>query len=94
MAVFKAFATAQEGRVEVVRVLAELGANVDTPNNNGATPAFIAAQNGHTKVIRLLASLKPDLVTNANNAGDTPLAISVDGGHHHAYPVTACDVAA
>ena len=40
--------------MELLRLLAEVGANVNTPNNNGATPAFIAAQNGHTEVLEVL----------------------------------------
>ena len=35
--------------------LAEFGADVNIPNNNGATPVFIAARNGHAYAIRELA---------------------------------------
>ena len=41
--------------MEVVRLLAKLGVNVKTPNNDSAMPAYIAAQNGHFQVVRLLA---------------------------------------
>ena len=46
-----AFIAAQNGHIDVLRVLKELGANLDTPMNDGATPAFIAAQNGHIRCL-------------------------------------------
>ena len=64
----------------MLRLLAELGADVTTPANDGATPAYIAAQEGHANVVRLLASLKPEVVTETID-GWTPLAISADGAH-------------
>jgi len=63
----------------VVRLLAERGANVKTPTNNGATPVFIAAQNGHAKVVRLLAELGANVKTPMN--GCTPVFIAAQNGH-------------
>ena len=47
---------AANGHVDVIRILAGLGAHVNTPMKDGATPVFIAAQNGHIKTIRVLIS--------------------------------------
>ena len=57
---------AWKGHTETVRVLAELGACVKTPNNNGATPVFIAAQNGQWETLRVLAELGACVKTAMN----------------------------
>ena len=45
---------AKVGHCDVIRLLIEVGADVNTANIDGATPVFIAAQNGHCDVIRFL----------------------------------------
>ena len=40
-----------------MRALAELGADLNTPDDNGATPAYIAAHNGHVASIGALAEV-------------------------------------
>jgi len=65
--------------VEVVRVLATLGANVDTPDNYGVTPAFVAAHKGQVEVVRLLAKLGAGIET-PNNEGATPAWIAAQEG--------------
>ena len=51
-----------------LRVLAELGTNLETPMNS--TPAF-AAEQGHAELVRALAELGAKLDT-PNNNGATP----------------------
>ena len=60
--------------------MAELGANLHTPNNSGSTPACKAAQNGHESVIRALAELGANLNT-PNNKGATPVIYAAKSGH-------------
>ena len=60
-------------------MLAELGANIETPMNGGHTPVYAAAQFGHAYVVTLLAELGANIET-ADNDGTTPLEISADGG--------------
>ena len=48
------------------RLLAERGANVETPKSNGATPVFVAAENDHAEVVRLLAELGANVKTPSN----------------------------
>ena len=52
---------AQNGHAGIVRLLAEAGACVDTPNDFGLSPLWSAAQNGHYAVIRTLADAGADL---------------------------------
>ena len=47
-------AAAHNGHIETIRVLKELGADVNTLKNDGATPVHVAAHNGHAETIRVL----------------------------------------
>jgi ankyrin repeat protein len=51
------FIAAQNGHLDVVRHLVEVGADKDQAQNQGATPLFIAAQNGHLDVVRHLVEV-------------------------------------
>ena len=46
---------AQNGHLEVVRLLLEAGADKDAPDANGWTALHIAAENGHLEVVGLFA---------------------------------------
>jgi hypothetical protein len=74
------FVAAQEGHVGVIRELAEHGADLNTSNNNGATPVYVAAQNGHVGVIRELAEHGADLKTPRSD-GSTPVFVAAQEGH-------------
>ena len=57
----------------MARLLAELGANVNTAHDAGCTPAFIAAQEGHTEAEKALAELGANMnnySTNINTPRD------------------------
>jgi ankyrin repeat protein len=47
----------------MIRVLAKLGADVNTPDNDGYTPVCIAAQSGKVDSIRALAAMGADINT-------------------------------
>ena len=55
-----------------LQVLAQLGANIETPNKNGATPVYVAAAFGYTETVKLLARLGANL-DKRDNFGGTPL---------------------
>jgi cytohesin len=65
--------------VDVVRALAELGANVDSPEMSGCTPISVAAQEGHMGVVRALVELGANIYTAAD--GVTPVYIAAERGH-------------
>ena len=51
---------AQEGQLEVVRLLLEANADNEKAEQNGATPLYIAAQDGQLEVVRLLLEANAD----------------------------------
>ena len=71
---------AQNGRLEVVRLLLEKGAAVDARSNEGATPLIHAATKGRLEVVRLLLE-KGAAVNAKGNDGLTPLIAAARKGH-------------
>ena len=73
---------AQEGHVEVVKLLLEKGANIEAINNQGFTPLWIAAYKGHTEIVKVLIAAGADKETKTEDeAKSTPLLIAVQEGH-------------
>ena len=69
-----------EGWVDVVRVLVELGADVNMPNEFDDTPVYNAAQAGDVEVIRVLVDLGAD-VNALNKYCTTPMQIAAKAGN-------------
>jgi ankyrin repeat protein len=70
----------QKGRLGVVRVLLERGADINKAHNYGETPLYVASRNGHLNVVRVLLAGGAD-INKADNNGVTPLAIASTLGH-------------
>jgi uncharacterized protein len=49
------------GHVETTRALCELGADSNTPDDNGSTPLSVVALQGHIEAIRALCELGADV---------------------------------
>jgi len=64
----------------LVKLLAECGANVETPTREGSTPLMLAASNGCSEVVRLLAELGANVETPDNN-GVAPVCTAAKFGH-------------
>ena len=58
--------------MKVLQLLRDAKANLESPDENGATPAFIAAQNGHVNVLQLLRDAKVNLETTMNDGATQP----------------------
>ena len=56
------YIAAQNGHLEVARLLLDATADKDKAMNMGATPLFVAAQNGHLEVARLLLDATAELI--------------------------------
>ena len=54
------YIAAENGHLDVVRHLVEVGADKDQANIQGATPLYIAAQKGHLDVVRHLVEVGAD----------------------------------
>ena len=64
----------------MIRLLHEVGADVNTANNNGATAVFVAAQNGHSKAVKLLNKLGADMTVSSSKYG-TPADLAKRNGN-------------
>lgn len=80
------FMAAAGGHTAVVRLLAEHGANLDTTEPEGVTPAWVAAL-GNAKVVRVLAEHGAHLETSDTN-GTTPACMAAS--HGRAEMLTGC----
>lgn len=59
------------GQVEVVNILLQFGAAVNTQSQNGFTPLYMAAQENHDQVVKLL------LTNGANQSLATEVIIKI-----------------
>jgi ankyrin repeat protein len=75
------YIAAAHGRVEAIRVLQELGADVNQPNKHGFTPLHIAAENGHVGAISVLIEKLGIKVNQASNSGRSPIFCAAREGH-------------
>ncbi|XP_015790056.1 ankyrin repeat and KH domain-containing protein 1 isoform X2 [Tetranychus urticae] len=71
---------AQEGHIELVKHLINVGANVNATNANGETALMHACENGHTDVAEILLYASADLEHEADG-GRTPLMKTTRAGH-------------
>ena len=65
---------------EIVKILAPLTDNPNTPDKDGDTPIHHAALEGHTEIIKILAPLT-DNPNVPNKTGVTPIYIAAHEGH-------------
>uniref|UniRef100_A0A1I8GUN0 ANK_REP_REGION domain-containing protein n=1 Tax=Macrostomum lignano TaxID=282301 RepID=A0A1I8GUN0_9PLAT len=71
-----ALVAALNGKLNVIKVLYDNGANLDIPDEDGDTPLFCAAQNGFSEIIRFLVSKNCD-VNHRNKTGRTPISAAI-----------------
>ncbi len=71
---------AAQGHDDIVKLLLDLGANIDLQNVQGNTPLHLAARNGNLSTVQLLL-VRGANATLANANGQTPLALAHQ--YHH-----------
>lgn len=74
------YIAARAGSAEVVKALAQHGANINATATNGATPIFVASLKGHADVVKQLARLDADVNAKLSD-GASPLFIASQMGH-------------
>ncbi|KAJ8132969.1 hypothetical protein O1611_g657 [Lasiodiplodia mahajangana] len=73
---------AQEGHIDIVRILSNHGANLQALRDDGLTPLHIAAYHGHTATVEELIQRGADPNSNCMvELGRTALHIAVQRGH-------------
>lgn len=75
-----AYLAAKRGRVDMLQMVAERGADVETPTARGFRPMHAAAGRGHDDAVRWLARQGAS-VTAATLAGLTPVYLASEHGH-------------
>ncbi|TRX89494.1 hypothetical protein FHL15_009663 [Xylaria flabelliformis] len=70
----------ENGHHEIVQLLIEKGADVESEDSYGYTPLHIAAENGHQEIVQLLIE-KGANVESANRSRQTPLLKAVQSRH-------------
>jgi uncharacterized protein YnzC (UPF0291/DUF896 family) len=74
------YRAAVKGHVDVIRVLTEHGADVNTPHKDGMTPVYRAALKGHVDVIRALVEHGAD-VNTPDKDGRTHVFVAAWNSH-------------
>ena len=67
------------GNDHLLKILIKSGANLNKPDQYGATPVFIAAQHGHVPILHLLKEFGADL-NSVTKSGATPAYIAAQNG--------------
>lgn len=79
---------ASRNRIDVVKLLIERGADVNTKGGWWVvTPLHWAADNGHTEIVRLLIEHGADVNARTEEHGYTPLHWAAGGGHRETVEV-------
>jgi len=80
---WSALGVASDGHIEVVNILLDNGAHIESRDDCGGTLLWSAARNGSVQIIDLLVEHEAD-VDAVNYSGFTPVCIAADRGHRDA----------
>ena len=69
-----------QGHTDCVKLLIEVGVEVETRENNGQTPLYLAAGEGHVELVQFLIEHHAD-VNACRSGGDNCLLIAAYNGH-------------
>ena len=60
---------------KIIKIIAPLMDNPNSPNASGSTPILLSALNGHTEIVKILAPLT-DNPNASNKYGMTPISVA------------------
>ena len=76
-----------KGCTEIIRILAQIMKNPNSPNpNDGWTPIQMAASKGYTEIIKILAPLTKN-PNSPNPDGLTPAQMAKNNGHEDVFRI-------
>lgn len=73
-------AAAESGNLDIVRVLLQAKAYINSETRHGRTPLWLAASNGHFEVVDFLISAGADTLVSDNNS-TSPLEAAANANH-------------
>jgi ankyrin repeat protein len=88
------FTAAANGRVGAIRILKELGADVNQTNKDGWSAITLAAQSGHTETVRVLVEELGVDVNQTNAEGSNIIMIAAENGHTETVRVLGAELGA
>lgn len=80
------FQASRNNEVELVRLLLEIGADINQANSVGETPLYVASEAGHEHIVRILLENGAD-VNKAGYDEQTPLMMAVEMGHEEVVEI-------
>jgi ankyrin repeat protein len=69
------------GNCDIIKHLADKGANINAKDHESTTPIFFACMYGHADAVRLLIELGADVNAQAAGLGRTPMSLAETNGH-------------
>ncbi|XP_075527937.1 KN motif and ankyrin repeat domain-containing protein 2 kank isoform X4 [Dermacentor variabilis] len=72
---------ASHGRLEMIKLLLDAGAEPNVQDNDGSTALMCAAEHGYIEIVRILLAHPDTEVCLADNDGSTALTIAMEAGH-------------
>ncbi|KAK8788592.1 hypothetical protein V5799_021639 [Amblyomma americanum] len=72
---------ASHGRLEMIKLLLDAGAEPNVQDNDGSTALMCAAEHGYIEIVRALLAHPDTEVSLADNDGSTALTIAMEAGH-------------
>ena len=72
---------ASHGRLDMVRLLVEAGADVNIRDEDGSTALMCSAEHGHAHIVKYLLQNPETDVLAKDNDGLTALAVAMEAGH-------------
>jgi len=72
---------AMKGNLKIVEMLLEMGACIDSKNDQNLTPLHLAAKHGRSTIVKMLLLKDISIVNDEDDASNTPLHLAALEGH-------------